>query len=197
MRVLPKFVVRPGVAFVVALPMIGLSTSFASAADDPLTVDSLPSVTDNEIAGHLESIDVPDIEAIDIPEIDTFEPEVEESGDETVVSLNTDVLFRFGEAKLTDSAEEAVVDAVADVPDDAEVEVVGHTDSIGSDADNQKLSTKRAQAVADVIEAERGDLSLKVSGKGESEPVAPNEQGGEDNPEGREQNRRVELRYAN
>lgn len=188
---------RSGAAALLTGPVLVLGAHWAVAEEEPLTVDTLPPVSANELSGHIESIDIPDIEGIDIPDIETFEPEVEESGDETVVSLNTDVLFRFGEAKLTDSAEEAVVDAVADVPDDAEVEVVGHTDSIGSDADNQKLSTKRAQAVADVIEAERGDLSLKVSGKGESEPVAPNEQGGEDNPEGREQNRRVELRYAN
>lgn len=191
-----RTMIRAGAGAALAVPAIVLGASGALAEDDPLTVDSLPSVTDSELSGHIDSIDIPDVSAIDIPDIDTFEPEVEESGDETVVSLQTDVLFRFGEAKLSLSAEDAVAEAVAELPDDAEVEVVGHTDSVGSDADNKKLSTKRAQAVADVIETERDDLTLQVSGKGESDPVEPNERGGEDNPEGREKNRRVELRYA-
>ena len=180
-----------------AVPAIALGVSAASAEDEPLTVETLPTVSDNEISGHVDNIDIPDIRGIDIPDIGTFQPAVEESGGETVVSLQTDVLFRFGESTLTSSAKDAVAQAVGELPDDAEVAVVGHTDSIGSDADNQKLSEGRAQAVADAIEAERGDLTLKVSGKGESDPVAPNESGGKDNPDGREKNRRVELRYAN
>ncbi len=185
------------IAAVMALPLGLLGAGGASAADDePLTVDTLPSLSANEVSGHVENISIPDVESIDIPDVESFEPEVETSGDETVVSLDTDVLFRFGEAKLTSSAKDAVADAVADVPDGAKVAVVGHTDSVGSDADNQKLSEERAKAVADVIKKERDDLSLKVSGKGESDPVEPNERGGEDNPEGREKNRRVELRYA-
>lgn len=187
---------RSGAAALLAGPVLVLGAHWAVADEEPLTVDTLPPVSANELSGHIESIDIPDIEGIDIPDIETFEPEVEESGDETVVSLQTDVLFRFGEASLTATAKDAVADAVADLPDDAEVEVVGHTDSIGSEADNTKLSKQRARAVADVIESERDDLTLEVSGKGESDPVEPNERGGEDNPEGREKNRRVELRYA-
>lgn len=191
-----RMAVRSCAAALVAGPALVLGIPSAIADDEPLTVDSLPSVSDDELSGHITSIDIPDIRAIDVPEIDTFEPEVEQTGDETVVSLQTDVLFRFGEAELTSTAKDAVASAVAELPDDAEVEVVGHTDSIGSDADNQKLSTQRARSVAEVIEAERDDLTLAVSGKGESDPVEPNERGGEDNPQGREKNRRVELRYA-
>lgn len=53
-----------------------------------------------------------------------------------------------------------------------------------------------AEAVADAITGERDDLSLEVTGKGESDPVEPNEKGGEDNPEGRgeESPRRVAVR---
>lgn len=190
---------RVGIATALAAPLLGATPGEAGAAagDEPLTIDSLPSLTDAAVNEHRQPIDVPAVEAIDVPEIETFEPEVEESGDETVVSLQTDVLFRFGEATLTSSAKDAVAAAVAELPDDAEVEVVGHTDSIGSDADNQTLSTQRARSVAEVIETERDDLSLDVSGRGESDPVEPNERGGEDNPQGREENRRVELRYAN
>lgn len=163
---------------------------------DELSIDNLPAVADTEIDARRVAISVPDIEAIDIPDIEPFEPEVTSDGDDTVVSLDTDVLFDFGKADLSDEAEEAVVAAVEDVPDGASIQVVGHTDSIGSDADNLALSKERAQAVAAAITAERDDLTTKVSGRGEKEPVAPNTQGDEDNPEGREKNRRVEIRYA-
>ncbi len=196
MTIAYRTMIRSGAAALLAGPVLVLGVPSAIADDEPPTVNSLPSVSDNELSGHIESIDIPDIQSIDIPDIDTFEPEVEESGDETVVSLQTDVLFRFGDAELTSTAKDAVASAVAELPDDAKVQVVGHTDSIGSDADNQKLSTQRARSVAEVIEAERDDLTLEVSGKGESEPVEPNERSGEDNPEGREKNRRVELRYG-
>lgn len=196
MTIAYRTMIRSGAAALLAGPVLVLGVPSAIADDEPPTVNSLPSVSDNELSGHIEGIDIPDIQSIDIPDIDTFEPEVEESGDETVVSLQTDVLFRFGDAELTSTAKDAVASAVAELPDDAEVQVVGHTDSIGSDADNQKLSTQRARSVAEVIEAERDDLTLEVSGKGESDPVEPNERGGEDNPEGREKNRRVELRYG-
>lgn len=195
---------RPLGAVALAAPLLLLGAGASDAADEPLAIDDLPTLTASEIADRrmaidvrqVESIDVREVVAIDVPEIETFEPEVEESGGETVVSLQTDVLFRFGESELTSSATKAVAEAVAELPENAEVAVVGHTDSIGSDQDNQQLSKERAEAVATVIEAERSDLTLEVNGKGESDPVAPNRTGGEDDPDGREQNRRVELRYA-
>ncbi|WGY47385.1 OmpA family protein [Vibrio sp. ABG19] len=71
----------------------------------------------------------------------------------------------------------------------AKVEVTGHTDSSGPEAYNQKLSEKRAQAVAAVLE-EKGIAAyrIKATGQGESSPVASNKTA-----EGREQNRRVEI----
>ncbi|EEY98723.1 OmpA family protein [Vibrio mimicus] len=71
----------------------------------------------------------------------------------------------------------------------ATVEVVGHTDSTGSDAYNQKLSEKRAQAVAKALEAQGIEASrITAKGQGESNPIASNATA-----EGREKNRRVEL----
>jgi OOP family OmpA-OmpF porin len=68
--------------------------------------------------------------------------------------------------------------------------VVGHTDSTGSDAYNQKLSQRRAQTVADYVQAKGiGVGRLEVSGAGESEPIADNETA-----DGRAQNRRVVLK---
>lgn len=184
------------IAATIVAPFVVVGASTAGAVDDePLTIDTLPTLSDSEVNEHRSPIDVPEVDAIDVPDIDPFEPEVTTSGGSTVVTLDTDVLFEFAEAELGESAQEAVVEAVADIPDGAQVAVVGHTDSVGSDADNLTLSKERARAVADVIEDERDDLELDVSGKGEKDPVADNDKGGEDNPEGREKNRRVEIRY--
>ncbi len=182
-------------ALVVALGLVPVAAQ-AETEDDRLSIDDLPTIADSELDGLRSSISIPDITAISIPDIEPFEPEVTTDGADQVVSLDTDVLFEFGKAELADEAKVAVADAVKDVPDGAKVRVEGHTDSIGSDADNLKLSKDRAQAVADVIEDERDDLDVTVSGKGEKDPVAPNTSGSDDNPEGREKNRRVEIRYA-
>ncbi len=187
---------RAGIATALTLPLVAVLATGAGAADGDLTVEHLPHVSDSEVASHRTAIDVPDISAIDVPKIYTFTPDVETEGGEKVVSLDTDVLFRFGDAKLTPTATHAIVKYVDEVPDGAEVTVVGHTDSVGSKQSNQKLSRDRAGAVAAAIADKRADLDLTVEGKGESDPVAANTKGGKDNPEGRMKNRRVEIRYA-
>lgn len=69
------------------------------------------------------------------------------------------------------------------------VRVEGHTDSIASEAYNQTLSERRAEAVADWLAAHGVDRQrLRTVGWGESRPVATN-----DTPSGRQQNRRVEV----
>jgi outer membrane protein OmpA-like peptidoglycan-associated protein len=76
------------------------------------------------------------------------------------------------------------------------VTVEGHTDSIGSDSYNQRLSERRANAVKQYL-VSRGVMAdrLETVGKGEKEPVAPNTTpNGKDNPEGRAMNRRAELK---
>ncbi len=68
--------------------------------------------------------------------------------------------------------------------------VAGHTDSIGNDRSNQQLSLKRAEAVRDWMR-DTGDVPescFAVQGYGASRPVASNE-----TPDGRAQNRRVEI----
>jgi outer membrane protein OmpA-like peptidoglycan-associated protein len=68
--------------------------------------------------------------------------------------------------------------------------VEGHTDSIGSDAYNQGLSERRANAVRDVLVEQHGIETSRVSavGYGEARPVADN-----DTDSGRAINRRVEA----
>lgn len=76
---------------------------------------------------------------------------------------------------------------------DMQVEVAGHTDSIGSDTYNQTLSEGRAQAVREYF-IQHGVPASQMSarGYGESEPIDSNE-----TEDGREHNRRVELRVLN
>jgi OOP family OmpA-OmpF porin len=75
------------------------------------------------------------------------------------------------------------------------VTIEGHTDSIGSDAYNQRLSERRAQAVKQYLVSRGIEASrLDTIGKGESEPIADNTKNGRDNPEGRAMNRRAELK---
>lgn len=67
------------------------------------------------------------------------------------------------------------------------IDIVGHTDSMASEAYNMGLSERRAQAVASII-ATTGLAVTNVSGKGESSPKASNA-----TKEGRQANRRVEI----
>lgn len=109
---------------------------------------------------------------------------------EKVVSLDSDILFAFGSDALPPTAGAAIKAALGEAAQGASVSVTGHTDNIGSASDNLALSQRRAAAVAAAIASTRPDLKLSVDGKGESQPVANN-----GDADGREANRRVELRY--
>ena len=78
------------------------------------------------------------------------------------------------------------------------VEISGHTDSKGSDAYNQKLSEERAEAIVNNLKTNGIDANrMKAKGFGKTLPAAPNKNlNGSDNPEGRQLNRRVELRVT-
>ena len=70
----------------------------------------------------------------------------------------------------------------------AKLEVVGHTDDVGSDEDNQDLSERRAGAVVEALRQRGVTQNLDFRGVGESEPLCQ-----ETTEECRAQNRRVEL----
>jgi len=76
------------------------------------------------------------------------------------------------------------------------IEIGGHTDSKGNDRYNRKLSEQRAQSVINyLIQKGIAKERLQAKGYGESQPIAPNQHpDGSDNPEGREKNRRTELK---
>lgn len=137
--------------------------------------------------------------ALAIQEVDI---RVETTPAATIARLPADILFDFGSATLradVDGRLEPIADLIRQRHSDEPVQVVGHTDSIGSDADNLQLSRRRAAAVADWLSRQEGLSTARfaIDGRGESDPVAPNTfPDGADNPEGRRQNRRVIVRIG-
>jgi outer membrane protein OmpA-like peptidoglycan-associated protein len=105
-----------------------------------------------------------------------------------------DVHFQFDKATLTPS-DKQVLDKIAtrlkqEAPT-ARLTVTGHTDSVGSDAYNQKLSDKRAHSVVEYLIQQGVPRSsfVSVTGAGESQPVADNKTA-----DGRAMNRRTEIK---
>lgn len=121
---------------------------------------------------------------------------VHETADSVVIAVASDVLFEFDSAALSSRAQDtlaAVAKKLNEMPNQS-VKVVGHTDARGADTYNQKLSLDRAKSVVKYLTQNGVKASrMKAEGRGESEPVAPNEIKGADNPDGRAQNRRVEF----
>ncbi|UVM12341.1 OmpA family protein [Pseudomonas protegens] len=111
--------------------------------------------------------------------------------EETIVIR--DVHFHFDSAKLTDADKtklNTIVTRLKQEASSAQLRVTGHTDSVGSDAYNQKLSDKRAHSVVEYLISNGIPRSsfVSVSGAGESKPVADNKTA-----EGRAMNRRTEI----
>ena len=105
--------------------------------------------------------------------------------------IRSDVLFDHDKATLKSSGEEALAGIVQQMQQNTshQAELVGHTDSTGSETYNMGLSQRRAEAVRDFL-VSRGIAQERISveWKGETEPVASN-----DTQEGRVQNRRTDV----
>lgn len=110
------------------------------------------------------------------------------TGDKVVL---TGVNFDFNKSTLTLNAK-TILNTVADSIKTAKVrvEIGGYTDSKGSDAYNDKLSSARANSVKAYLHAHGVDSRLlSANGYGKADPIADNS-----TDEGREENRRVELK---
>ena len=109
------------------------------------------------------------------------------------MSLSASALFDFDKSVLKPAGKQAL-DEVGDKIQSkgatvVDIDVVGHTDSIGTEEYNQALSLRRATSVKDYLVSKGVDPSIiDVSGKGETQPVADNS-----TKEGRAQNRRVDV----
>jgi outer membrane protein OmpA-like peptidoglycan-associated protein len=103
------------------------------------------------------------------------------------------VHFAFDKAVLTQVAKDTLQTAIKYLKEhpDVRVEVQGHTDAKGTVEYNMKLGERRAEAVKAYL-ASQGIAASRISTKsfGKSQPVAPNEINGKDNPRGRAENRR-------
>jgi len=108
-----------------------------------------------------------------------------------LIANMSDVLFRSGSYELLPGARErlAKVSGIILAYPSLRVAVEGHTDSVGGDEYNQTLSERRAESVRDYLVLQGiSAKSIEAHGFGKTEPIASN-----DTPEGRQQNRRVEL----
>lgn len=121
---------------------------------------------------------------------------VDIEGEETTVSLPSDVLFDVDSSALSEDADEALESAAEEMSgtEGGELQIVGHTDNVLDEEYNQVLSEERAEAVHQRLE-KLADLdafgSVEVRGESFREPIADN-----DTDEGRSLNRRVELQFT-
>ena len=182
--------------------------AFADPGTDALAVylPKLPLVTDvpvldadvPEADGAEEQLDLGTIEEAPLAPMlamsqDLAQPLLEtREAETTTVAISSDVLFDSSSAELDEEAQGALDEAARRIEshEPGPVTIVGHTDSVDSDAFNLTLSKERAAAVAAALE-DRLDTSryeLSTDGKGETEPVASN-----DTAEGKALNRRVEI----
>jgi outer membrane protein OmpA-like peptidoglycan-associated protein len=109
-----------------------------------------------------------------------------------VITLDGAVLFASGKATLLPIAEQKlgqVAEVLQNQDDSKKIVVEGHTDSVGSDENNRRLSQDRADAVRAFL-VTKGVPSARISsvGRGESTPIGDNK-----TPDGRAMNRRVEI----
>lgn len=116
---------------------------------------------------------------------------VTQSGDNIILNMPGDVTFQSASADLS-SGFMPVLNDVAVILNQypsTYIDVVGYADSQGGDAYNQDLSERRANAVAGYLTGQRVKSErIYVAGMGEQNPIATNA-----TPEGRAQNRRVEI----
>ena len=117
--------------------------------------------------------------------------EVKKTEDGITVTLKNDILFDVDSAVLSDEAKQTLLNlnrVLKKYPENI-IQVQGYTDSTGSAAYNKTLSEKRAKAVYNfILENGLKTSSLTYAGFGANNPIA-----GNNTPEGRAKNRRVEL----
>jgi type VI secretion system protein ImpK len=118
---------------------------------------------------------------------------VDDNADRSVVTILGDGLFKPGEAAIGSDDQwllGRIGDALKRVP--GQVDVIGHSDNIPIRTlrfpSNWELSKARAESVARLLAARIGPARVRYDGRGDSEPVTPN-----DTPQGRAKNRRVEI----
>jgi outer membrane protein OmpA-like peptidoglycan-associated protein len=116
---------------------------------------------------------------------------VERVGEGIQVTFASGLLFAFDSDQILPAAGTNLTELASSLQKypDSQLLIVGHTDNVGDDAYNQRLSERRSSSAATYLAAQGvARTRLAASGKGESEPVSTN-----DTDAGRQQNRRVEV----
>jgi len=122
---------------------------------------------------------------------DLSNAKIERVGEGIKITFSSGILFATNSYELQATAKENIVSLskILNKYQDTNVIIEGDTDSEGSEEYNQRLSERRAQAVADYTRSAGVDgARITTVGRGETNPVASNETA-----EGRAQNRRVEI----
>lgn len=113
------------------------------------------------------------------------------TGSELIVTLPESITFETDSTYVRPSIQSTLTklaDNLNQYPDTT-VDVIGHTDNVGTESYNQDLSSRRAAAVSGIlIRSGVSSRRIRAYGRGERDPIATNL-----TPEGRAQNRRVEL----
>lgn len=116
---------------------------------------------------------------------------VTNTGDRLIVTMPNGILFDTGSAAIRPGLQGdlgVLAQSLQRYPNST-VQVIGHTDNTGSAAYNQSLSERRAESVASrLVDNGVSPQRLRIIGRGEDQPIASNL-----TPEGRQQNRRVEI----
>lgn len=117
------------------------------------------------------------------------------------LTMNGKLLFESGSSEIKSSSM-ATMSKLGDILkhyDKYKIQIIGHTDTVphsggGKYSDNWELSSGRAYEVLKYLKREKGldDKKMECSGRGETDPIASNQTA-----EGREMNRRVEIRIYN
>jgi outer membrane protein OmpA-like peptidoglycan-associated protein len=116
---------------------------------------------------------------------------VERVGEGIEVTFASGILYPFNSTEILPAGKtnlQELANSLQKYPN-SDILIVGHTDSVGTDAYNLDLSQRRAQAASAYLQSLGVPANrLQIQGRGESEPVQPN-----DTEEGRARNRRVEI----
>ncbi|KOP25751.1 hypothetical protein AMR41_13635 [Hapalosiphon sp. MRB220] len=116
---------------------------------------------------------------VKLSEIRCSKIRVQENNDLTIITLPTDILFYSGKDQIRPRAEKVlsqVSQAISDRYPNTWLQILGHTDSVGSEAANLKLSEQQVLAIQSWLSQKGGiDISLMTKqGYGETQPIAPN-----------------------
>lgn len=116
------------------------------------------------------------------------------AGDDLILRMPSGITFPVDSYSIQPGAQLTLTEVARTLVsyDQTYIDVLGHTDSTGSDAYNDALSQRRAQSVADYLST-RGVARARmgIRGFGETQPIASN-----DDEAGRSQNRRVEIKVV-